>query len=152
MRDVVVGWFAVRAVGQEPRRGGLLLLRCFHIRVSLMLLGLELPMCVMAFKLHAAFGKCLRYSVGDSPMTFLKTRLKCVSDWNPNRASSARPRCCEVGFLSLRIVDVHAEFLRLRDRALVRRPGRFVPHHLAGLRKPMVCAPIFTGTAVSHNP
>ena len=42
MRDVIVGRFAVRVVGQEPRRGGLLLVCWFHIFISLWLLGLEL--------------------------------------------------------------------------------------------------------------
>ena len=31
----------------------------------------------------AASGRVARNSVGDSPTSFLNTRLKCVSDWNP---------------------------------------------------------------------
>src|SRR5688572_16394233 len=30
-----------------------------------------------------AWASWLRYSVGDCPMIFLNTRLKCVSDWKP---------------------------------------------------------------------
>ena len=30
-----------------------------------------------------AFGSLSRYSVGETPVSLRKTRLKCVNDWNP---------------------------------------------------------------------
>jgi hypothetical protein len=41
---------------------------------------------------------CARYSVGDWPSSFLKTRLKCVSDWNPTSNAISLTR--RLGFSS----------------------------------------------------